>query len=80
LTTDPVIKTRHRRGLSATSEEDIMIIPKSVILAKLRERGLGVRADWVDKELPDEVDTFLFTGLLSTLNLNLDELAADAKL
>ncbi|MEU4215049.1 hypothetical protein [Actinoplanes sp. NPDC026623] len=53
-----------------------MIIQKSVIIAKLRERGKGVRADWVDRELPDEVDTFLYSGLLATLNLDLKELEA----
>ena len=58
------------------STGQIMIIQKSVIIAKLRERGKGVRADWVDRELPDEVDTFLFSGLLATLNLDLKELEA----
>ncbi|AGZ39056.1 hypothetical protein AFR_03835 [Actinoplanes friuliensis DSM 7358] len=53
-----------------------MIIQKSVIIAKLRERGLDVRADFVDRELPDEVDTLRFGGLLSTLNLDLKELQA----
>jgi hypothetical protein len=53
-----------------------MIIEKSLIIAKLRERGQDVRADWVDKELPDSVDTFLFSGLLATLNLNPETLAA----
>ncbi|GID96167.1 hypothetical protein ACFQFC_20835 [Amorphoplanes digitatis] len=51
-----------------------MIVQKSVIIAKLRERGQNVRADWVDRELPDEVDTFLFSGLLATLHLDLNEL------
>jgi hypothetical protein len=51
-----------------------MIIQKSAIIAKLRERGLTARADWVDRELPDEVDPFLHSGLLSTLHLDLKEL------
>ncbi|MEU7905940.1 hypothetical protein [Actinoplanes sp. NPDC049118] len=53
-----------------------MIIQKSVIIAKLRERGQNVRADWVDRELPDEVDPFLYSGLLATLHLDLKELEA----
>jgi len=55
-----------------------MIIQKSVIIAKLRERGQQVRADWVDRELPDTVDTFHYSGLLSTLNLDLKELDASS--
>jgi hypothetical protein len=51
-----------------------MIIQKSTIIAKLRERGQNARADWVDRELPDDVDTLRHGGLLSTLNLDLKEL------
>ena len=51
-----------------------MIIQKSAIIAKLRDRGQGVRADWVDRELPDDVDTLRFGGLLATLNLKAAEL------
>jgi hypothetical protein len=50
-----------------------MIVQKSVIIAKLRERGQNVRADWVDRELPDEVDTFRYSGLLATLHVDLKE-------
>jgi hypothetical protein len=50
-----------------------MIIQKSAIVAKLRERGLTARADWVDRELPDDVDPNLHGGLLSTLHLDLKE-------
>ena len=55
-----------------------MIIPKSVIIAKLRERGQQVRADWVDRELPDNVDTLRYGGLLATLNIDLKELDASS--
>jgi hypothetical protein len=51
-----------------------MIIQKSAIIAKLRERGQNVRADWVDRELPDSVDPFHYSGLLATLHLDLKEL------
>jgi hypothetical protein len=55
------------------------MIQKSAIIAKLRERGLDTRADWVDRELPDVVDPFLHGGLLSTLNLDLKELEGPPK-
>jgi hypothetical protein len=51
-----------------------MIIQKSAIIAKLRERGQNARADWVDRELPEDVDTLRHGGLLATLNLDLKEL------
>lgn len=52
-----------------------MIIPKEVVLAVLRERSQHARADFVDRELPEQVDSAQHSGLLSTLNLDLDELA-----
>lgn len=51
-----------------------MIIQKSAIIAKLRERGQNARADWVDRELPDDVDPLLHGGLLATLHLDIKEL------
>jgi hypothetical protein len=53
-----------------------MKISKSLVMAELRDRGQGMRADFVDRQLPDEIDTNKHGGLLSTLNLNLAELAA----
>jgi hypothetical protein len=50
------------------------MIQKSAITAKLRERGQNARADWVDRELPDEVDPLRHGGLLSTLHLDLKDL------
>ena len=52
-----------------------MIIAKNIVVAALRERGQHMRADFVDRELPDRIDSFEHGGLLSTLNLNLAELA-----
>jgi hypothetical protein len=52
-----------------------MIISKKAVLAALRERGQNARADFVDRELPDRIDTAQHGGLLATLHLNLDELA-----
>jgi len=52
-----------------------MIISKKVVLAVLHERGLHARADFVDRELPDLIDSDQHGGLLATLHLNLDDLA-----
>ncbi len=51
-----------------------MIIPKHVIVAKLRERGKGTRADWVDRNLPDDVDFYNNRSLLATLDLREEDL------
>ena len=54
-----------------------MTIPKHIIVAALRARNQNARADWVDRELPDEVDPFQHSGLLATLNLRVEDLVAD---
>jgi hypothetical protein len=51
-----------------------MTIPKHVIVATLRERSKNARADWVDRELPDDVDPYLHSGLLATLDLTVEDL------
>ncbi|GIF17466.1 hypothetical protein BJ973_009571 [Actinoplanes tereljensis] len=53
-----------------------MIIAKDAVLAVLRERGQQARADFVDRELPDLIDSDKHGGLLATLNLDLAKLAA----
>lgn len=55
--------------------ERIMIISKAAVLAVLRQRGQHRRADFVDRELPEQIDTTQHGGLLATLNLDLAELA-----
>jgi len=52
----------------------LVMIDKQVILNALRDRGEDRRADWVDKELPDEVDTYVHAGLLAMLRLDPAEL------
>lgn len=52
----------------------IMTVPKHVIVAKLRERGKDARADWVDRNLPDEVDLYNNRSLLATLDLREEDL------
>jgi hypothetical protein len=52
-----------------------MEIDKSKVLQVLRSRGLDVRADWVERELPDRIDTDLNTGILATLGIDPADLA-----
>jgi len=52
-----------------------MIVAKAVIVAVLRQRGLHARADFVDRELPDQIDSDRHGGLLATLHLDPAELA-----
>jgi len=48
-----------------------MHIDKGAILSVLRSRGLDDRADWVDRELPDLVDTYKNSALLRMLGIDL---------
>jgi hypothetical protein len=50
-------------------------IDKSKILQVLRQRGLDARADWVDREFSDRVDTVQNASLFGTLGINAAELA-----
>ena len=52
-----------------------MLVKKERIVETLRSRGQELRAEWVDRELPDEVDTDLHAGLLATLRLTPADLA-----
>lgn len=52
-----------------------MIISKEAVIAVLRERGQHGRADFVDRELPDLIDSDQHVGLLATLHLDLAEFA-----
>jgi len=45
-------------------------VDKAEIVAILRSRGLHARADWVDRELPDLVDTSRNAALLGTLDID----------
>jgi hypothetical protein len=47
-----------------------MNVDKAQIVAELRSRGLQDRADWVNRELPDVVDTYTNGALLSMLNID----------
>ncbi|MEU4676254.1 hypothetical protein [Micromonospora sp. NPDC023737] len=47
-----------------------MRIARQRIVSILRQRGQQVRADWVERELPDWVDPDDHAGLLATLHLD----------
>ncbi|GAA0943367.1 hypothetical protein [Virgisporangium aurantiacum] len=53
-------------------------VKKAVVVATLRSRDLHGRADWVDKEFAQLIDTTNNAGLLQTLGIDLDTLADDA--
>ncbi|HEV7900196.1 MAG TPA: hypothetical protein VGP31_20380 [Planosporangium sp.] len=48
-----------------------MHIDKAELIANLRSRGLHHRADWVDRELPQLVDTHKNGALLQMLDVDL---------
>lgn len=47
-----------------------MYINKSDIVAALRAKEMDARADWVDRTLPDLVDTSKNAALLQTLGID----------
>jgi hypothetical protein len=47
-----------------------MLIDKAEIISVLRSRGLHARADWVDRELPELVDTYKNGALLQMLDVD----------
>jgi hypothetical protein len=52
-----------------------MIVSKALVCSILRERGQNDRADFVERELPEHIDSARHGGLLATLHLDLSELA-----
>ncbi|WP_327007779.1 hypothetical protein OHA72_11175 [Dactylosporangium sp. NBC_01737] len=54
-----------------------MTVAKSKILAILRSRGQNDRADWVDRTMPDEIDTAKNSGLLNLLKLDVADLTRE---
>jgi hypothetical protein len=51
-------------------------VEKAQILDVLRSRGLSERADFVDRQLPDQIDPLKNASLLRMLRLDHDVLAA----
>ncbi|MFG1904954.1 hypothetical protein ACQP0I_03840 [Micromonospora carbonacea] len=52
-----------------------MRIARYRIVAALRGRDQQLRADWVERELPERVDPAKHAGLLATLRLDPADLA-----
>jgi hypothetical protein len=50
-------------------------VDKAQVIAQLRARQLHARADWVDRELPELIDTYKNSALLQTLGIDLDAMA-----
>lgn len=48
-----------------------MYIDRSEITFVLRSRGLNARADWVERDLPELVDTYKNAALLHMLGIDL---------
>jgi hypothetical protein len=48
-----------------------MLIDKAEIIAALRAKGSDARADWVDRQLPQIVDTYDNGALLQMLEIDL---------
>jgi hypothetical protein len=55
-----------------------MNIAKAAVLAALRERGQQGRAEFVDRELPDDIDLDRHGGLLAMLRLDPAKLTDDS--
>ena len=64
-----------RKFSEHTFQRADMIISKAVVVTALRERGQHDRAAFVDRELPDDVDTSRHGGLLAMLRLDPAKLA-----
>ncbi|MEU2610187.1 DUF5994 family protein [Micromonospora sp. NPDC007271] len=73
--TAPAPRQRRTGNLpTIATEEQIMTIARHTIVSALRRRGQHTRADWVERELPEQVDTTRHAGLLATLRLDPAEL------
>ncbi|RLK25473.1 hypothetical protein DER29_3480 [Micromonospora sp. M71_S20] len=77
-TAPPPRQRRTGNRPTITTKEQTMTISRNTIVAALRRRGQHTRADWVERELPAQVDTSRHAGLLATLRLDLTELGGPA--
>jgi len=50
-------------------------VDKARVIAQLRSRQLHARADWVDRALPELIDTYQNSALLEMLGIDLDAMA-----
>lgn len=51
-----------------------MMVERSKIVEILRRRGQDARADWVDRQLPEQVDVRDNASLFATLGIDPNEL------
>jgi len=61
-----------------SSEREVSLNSGGNCLEALRRRGQHTRADWVDRELPERVDTVRNAGLLAMLDLDPADLADES--
>ncbi|MER7333964.1 MULTISPECIES: DUF5994 family protein [unclassified Micromonospora] len=73
-TAPPPRQRRTGNPPTIATEEQIMTIARHTIVSALRRRGQHTRADWVERELPEQVDPAQHAGLLATLRLDPAEL------
>ena len=52
-----------------------MIVSKDVVVTILRERGQHARAAFVEREMPERIDSMQHSGLLDMLHLDQAEMA-----
>ena len=64
------MRKRHRTGAEALKEEVAIFIDKAEIMAVLLSRGNDARAAWVDRQLPELVETSDNESLLRLLNID----------
>ena len=62
-------------AIYVTKAREAMRIDKSEIIAALRAKGLDARADWVDRQLPQIVDTYDNGALLQMLEIDLSTMS-----
>jgi hypothetical protein len=55
------------------------MIKKWWVVEVLRQRGEDARADWVDRALPDELDTTANASLLATLRIDPSQFVDDQR-
>src|SRR6266545_2160922 len=64
------VATRRSASHATKMRRNPVYIDKAGIISVLRSRGLNARADWVDRELPEFVDTYKNAALLRMLGVD----------
>jgi len=66
----PATPARHRQGW----QDNDMQVDRAEVVAILRSRGLHDRADWVERQLPQVIDTNKNGSLLRMLHIDSTDL------